>query len=82
MYPAPELLHCAWQTQDPAEDVSPLPRVAQIAIQHALGRDGVAVVALPGDIADEEATSHHFDGLTTTHRACAAAITMRTIEAR
>jgi len=38
-----------------------LPRVTQIAIQHALGRDGVAVVALPGDIAGEEATGEHLE---------------------
>ncbi len=33
------------------------PRVVQAAIRHALGRRGVAVVTLPGDIADLEATA-------------------------
>lgn len=33
------------------------PRVVQAAIQHAIGRGGVAVVTLPGDIADQEATT-------------------------
>jgi pyruvate dehydrogenase (quinone) len=33
-----------------------LPRVTQIAVQQALGRGGVAVVALPGDVADQEAS--------------------------
>ena len=32
------------------------PRVVQAAIQHAVTRRGVAVVTLPGDIADEDAT--------------------------
>ncbi|NLU69213.1 pyruvate dehydrogenase [Streptomyces sp. HNM0574] len=32
-----------------------LPRVLQTAIQHAVGRQGVSVVTLPGDIAAEEA---------------------------
>ncbi|WP_029137713.1 pyruvate dehydrogenase [Nakamurella lactea] len=32
------------------------PRVVQAAIQHAIGIGGVAVITLPGDIADEEAT--------------------------
>ena len=38
-----------------------LPRVTQIAIQQALGRDGVAVIALPGDIAEHEATGEHLE---------------------
>ncbi|HEX6027298.1 MAG TPA: thiamine pyrophosphate-binding protein, partial [Solirubrobacter sp.] len=38
-----------------------LPRVTQIAIQHAIGRDGVAVVALPGDVAGHEATGEHLE---------------------
>jgi pyruvate dehydrogenase (quinone) len=38
-----------------------LPRVTQIAIQHAIGRDGVAVVALPGDVAEEEATGAYLE---------------------
>lgn len=33
------------------------PRVVRNAIQHALGRRGVAVVTLPGDVADLEATA-------------------------
>jgi pyruvate dehydrogenase (quinone) len=32
-----------------------LPRVTQIAVQQALGRGGVGVVALPGDVAEDEA---------------------------
>lgn len=32
-----------------------MPRVLQTAIQHAVGRSGVSVVALPGDIAGEDA---------------------------
>ncbi|MDK1473886.1 pyruvate dehydrogenase [Streptomyces sp. 549] len=32
-----------------------MPRVLQTAIQHAVGRSGVSVVALPGDIASQEA---------------------------
>ncbi|MFC0550224.1 pyruvate dehydrogenase [Planotetraspora thailandica] len=34
-----------------------MPRVAQIAIQEAIGNDGVAVVVLPGDVADEPAAA-------------------------
>jgi pyruvate dehydrogenase (quinone) len=34
-----------------------LPRVTQIAIQEAIGRDGVAVIALPGDVAEQPAGS-------------------------
>ncbi|MDQ0767039.1 pyruvate dehydrogenase [Streptomyces canus] len=34
-----------------------MPRVVQTAIQHAVGRRGVSVVALSGDVADEEAPS-------------------------
>src|SRR4029079_29615 len=32
-----------------------MPRLLQTAIQHAVGRSGVSVVSLPGDIADEPA---------------------------
>ncbi|MYW64245.1 pyruvate dehydrogenase [Streptomyces sp. SID8379] len=32
-----------------------MPRVLQTAIQHAVGRSGVSVVTLPGDVADQEA---------------------------
>jgi pyruvate dehydrogenase (quinone) len=32
-----------------------MPRVLQTAVQHAIGRSGVAVVSLPGDIAGQEA---------------------------
>ncbi|MCW2913156.1 MAG: Pyruvate dehydrogenase [Actinomycetia bacterium] len=38
-----------------------LPRVTQIAIQEAIGRDGVAVIALPGDVAGQEASSPHLE---------------------
>jgi pyruvate dehydrogenase (quinone) len=33
-----------------------LPRVTQIAVQQAIGRGGVGVVALPGDVADDAAS--------------------------
>lgn len=35
-----------------------LPRVVNAAIRHSVGESGVAVVTLPGDIADQEATAH------------------------
>jgi pyruvate dehydrogenase (quinone) len=38
-----------------------LPRVTQIAVQQALGRGGVGVVALPGDVADDEASDTHLE---------------------
>jgi pyruvate dehydrogenase (quinone) len=38
-----------------------LPRVTQIAIQQALGRGGVGVVALPGDVADDEASGAYLE---------------------
>src|SRR5437879_579666 len=38
-----------------------LPRVTQIAIQEAIGRDGVAVIALPGDVAEQEASSPYLE---------------------
>ena len=38
-----------------------LPRVTQIAVQQALGRGGVGVVALPGDVADEEASDAYLE---------------------
>src|SRR5687768_766282 len=38
-----------------------LPRVTQIAVQQAIGRDGVAVVVLPGDVADQEATGAYLE---------------------
>jgi pyruvate dehydrogenase (quinone) len=38
-----------------------LPRVTQIAAQQALGRGGVGVVALPGDVADDEASDAHLE---------------------
>ena len=37
---------------------SQMPRVAQSAIQHAVGQSGVAVLALPGDIAAQQAPAH------------------------
>jgi pyruvate dehydrogenase (quinone) len=36
-------------------DPEQMPRVLQTAIRHALGRSGVAVVSLPGDVAAQEA---------------------------
>ena len=38
-----------------------LPRVTQIAVQQALGRGGVGVVALPGDVADDEASDAYLE---------------------
>jgi pyruvate dehydrogenase (quinone) len=38
-----------------------LPRVTQIAVQQAIGRSGVGVVALPGDVADDEASDTHLE---------------------
>jgi pyruvate dehydrogenase (quinone) len=38
-----------------------LPRVTQIAVQQALGRGGVGVVALPGDVADQEASGAYLE---------------------
>jgi pyruvate dehydrogenase (quinone) len=46
-----ECSHYSELISDPAQ----MPRVLQTAIQHALGRSGVAVVSLPGDIAAREA---------------------------
>ena len=37
-----------------------LPRVTQIAVR-PFGRGGVAVVALPGDVADDEASDAHLE---------------------
>jgi pyruvate dehydrogenase (quinone) len=38
-----------------------LPRVTQIAVQQALGRGGVGVVALPGDVAEDEASGAYLE---------------------
>jgi pyruvate dehydrogenase (quinone) len=38
-----------------------LPRVTQIAIQEAIGRGGVGVVALPGDVADDTASGAYLE---------------------
>jgi pyruvate dehydrogenase (quinone) len=38
-----------------------VPRVAQIAVQHSLGRGGVSVVALPGDVAGEPASGAYLE---------------------
>ena len=38
-----------------------LPRVTQIAVQQALGRGGVGVVALPGDVADDAASGAYLE---------------------
>jgi len=42
-------------------DRAQMPRTLQIAIQHAVGRRGVAVVTLPGDIAAAEAPSGSYE---------------------
>jgi pyruvate dehydrogenase (quinone) len=38
-----------------------LARIAQIAVQQSLGRGGVSVVALPGDVAAEQASSEYLE---------------------
>jgi pyruvate dehydrogenase (quinone) len=38
-----------------------LARVAQIAIQQAIGRNGVSVIVLPGDVAEEDATGEELE---------------------
>ncbi|NJC73920.1 pyruvate dehydrogenase [Planosporangium thailandense] len=38
-----------------------LPRVAQIAVQESIGRGGVSVVALPGDVAGKEASAAYLE---------------------
>ncbi|MFC4034845.1 pyruvate dehydrogenase [Streptomyces polygonati] len=45
-----------------------MPRVLQTAIQHAVGRGGVAVVSLPGDIAAAEAPTRSFEHALVTRR--------------
>jgi pyruvate dehydrogenase (quinone) len=45
-----------------------LPRVTQFAVQQAPGRDGVGVVALPGDVADDEASGAHLEVLALAER--------------
>jgi pyruvate dehydrogenase (quinone) len=46
-----ECSHYAEMVSHPAQ----MPRVVQTAVRHAIGRSGVAVVSLPGDIAGQEA---------------------------
>ncbi|GII23871.1 pyruvate dehydrogenase [Planosporangium mesophilum] len=38
-----------------------VPRVAQIAVQESIGRGGVSVVAMPGDIAGKEASGEYLE---------------------
>jgi pyruvate dehydrogenase (quinone) len=45
-----------------------MPRLLQTAIQHAVGRSGVSVVSLPGDIADEPAPEHPVESAIVTSR--------------
>jgi pyruvate dehydrogenase (quinone) len=45
-----------------------MPRVLQTAIQHAVGRGGVAVISLPGDIAAQEAPQRTFEHALVTRR--------------
>jgi pyruvate dehydrogenase (quinone) len=44
-----ECSHYSEMISHPAQ----MPRVAQIAVQHAVGRSGVAVISLPGDVAGQ-----------------------------
>jgi pyruvate dehydrogenase (quinone) len=46
-----ECSHYSEMISNPAQ----MPRVVQTAIQHAVGRSGVAVVSLPGDVAAQDA---------------------------
>ena len=48
-----ECSHYSELVTEPAQ----MPRVLQTAIQHALGRSGVAVISLPGDVAGQEAVA-------------------------
>ncbi|KAF4408960.1 MULTISPECIES: pyruvate dehydrogenase [Streptomyces] len=45
-----------------------MPRVVQTAVQHAVGRGGVGVVSLPGDIAAEPAPERAFEHAIVTSR--------------
>ncbi|MER5948681.1 pyruvate dehydrogenase [Streptomyces sp. NPDC001904] len=45
-----------------------MPRVLQTAIQHAVGRSGVSVVSLPGDVADEAAPDSGIETAIVTSR--------------
>ncbi|MEU3948727.1 pyruvate dehydrogenase [Streptomyces sp. NPDC029526] len=45
-----------------------MPRLLQTAIQHAIGRSGVSVVTLPGDIADEPAPEQTVETALVTSR--------------
>ncbi|WP_448316265.1 pyruvate dehydrogenase [Streptomyces sp. CO7] len=47
---------------------SQMPRLLNTAIQHAVGRSGVSVVTLPGDIADEPAPEGAYDTALVTSR--------------
>jgi pyruvate dehydrogenase (quinone) len=49
-----------------------MPRVLQTAVQHAVGRSGVAVVSLPGDIAGQEAPQRSAELALVTRRPCIA----------
>ncbi|QDY79653.1 pyruvate dehydrogenase [Streptomyces qinzhouensis] len=45
-----------------------MPRLLQTAIQHAVGQSGVSVVALPGDIADQQAPEKTVESALVTSR--------------
>src|SRR3954469_5072523 len=45
-----------------------MPRVLQTAIQHAIGRGGVSVISLPGDIAAQEAPQRSIEHALVTRR--------------
>ncbi len=49
-------------------DARQMPRVLQTAIQHAVGRGGVSVVALPGDVAAEPAPQRSIEHALVTRR--------------
>lgn len=45
-----------------------MPRLLQTAIQHAVGRGGVSVVCMPGDIADDPAPAYAYEHALVTSR--------------
>jgi pyruvate dehydrogenase (quinone) len=49
-------------------NVEQMPRVLEIAMQTAISRRGVSVIAMPGDIAMKEAVTDHPGFATTNHR--------------
>lgn len=59
-----ECSHYSELISNPAQ----MPRVLQTAIQHAVGRGGVSVISLPGDIAAQEAPQRSIEHALVTRR--------------